>query len=64
MLFQANNLTSSTNELNETEKIATINNIVYVLADITAPTQEPIKAGDIDMAVNIITTLNKYDHYD
>ena len=42
--------------------MAEINIIAYVLADITAPTQDPINPQDINMAVNIIATLNKYDN--
>ena len=30
------------------------------LVDVTVPTQEPIFAQDINLAVNVISTLNRY----
>ena len=40
--------------------IAVTSNIVNALVNVTAPTQEPIFAQDINLAVNILSTLNKY----
>lgn len=54
------NLTLSINKLNETEKIAKTSSIASALVNITAPAQEPIFAQDINLAVNIVSTLNKY----
>ena len=31
--------------------------------NLTATIQEPILAQDIDLAVNIISSLNKYEHF-
>ena len=33
------------------------------LADVTSSEEKPIFAADINLAVNIISTLNKYDIY-
>ena len=51
----------SVNELNVTERIIQTSNITTTLVNITAPTQEPIYAEDINLAVDIVSTLNKYD---
>ena len=48
------------NELNETETIAVASNIANALVNVTTPTQEPILAQDINLAVDILSTLNKY----
>ena len=48
-------------ELNETERIIEADRIANALANITATTQEPMFAADINLAVNIVATLNKYD---
>ena len=48
------------NELNETETIAVASNIANALVNVTTPTQEPIFAQDINLAVDILSTLNKY----
>ena len=50
------------NELNETEAIAVTSNIASTLVNVTAPTEEPIFAQDINLAVDILSTLNKYEH--
>ena len=58
------NLTSFINELNETERIFETNRIANRLVNITAPTQGPILAADINSTVTIISALNKYvDHF-
>ena len=47
-------------QLNETEAIKEAGNIVNSLANVTAPTESsPIFAADIDLAVNIVSTLNR-----
>ena len=56
------NLSLSLNELNETERIDQTTSIATSLVNITTPTQEPIYAEDINLAVNIVSTLNKYGH--
>ena len=50
------------NELNETQTIAITSGIANSLVNITDPTQEPVLAQDINLAVNIISTLNKYEY--
>ena len=50
--------------LNETEKISKASNIANALVNVTDPMEgEMIFAKDIDLAVNIVSTLNKYDHF-
>ena len=58
-VVQAMNLSLSLNELNVTEKISQSTSITTALVNITAPTQEPIYAEDINLAVDIMSTLNK-----
>ena len=53
------NLSLSLNELNATERISQSTSITTALVNITAPTQEPIYAEDINLAVDIMSTLNK-----
>ena len=60
--FQATNLSLSINELNVTERISQTSNIATALVNITTPTQEAIYAEDINLAVEIVSTLNKQDH--
>ena len=55
-------LSLSLNELNVTERISQTSDIATALENITTPTQEPIYAEDINLAVDIVSTLNKYDH--
>ena len=43
-------------QLNETEAIKEAGNIANSLANVT---ENPIFAADIDLAVNIVSTLNK-----
>ena len=52
----------SLSELNDTEAIAEAGNIADSLANVTSAAEEPIFAADIDLAVGILTTLNKYDN--
>ena len=52
----------SLNELNVTERISQTTSIAASLLNITTPTQEPIYAEDINLAVDIVSTLNKYGH--
>ena len=59
IIFQATNLSLSVNELNITERISQTSDIATALVNITAPTQEPIYAEDINLAVDIVSTLNK-----
>ena len=54
------NLTSFINELSQNETIAKISNISAMLANLTTPIQRPLYAKDIDLAVSIVSTLNKY----
>ena len=49
----------SINELNVTERISQTNRIATALVNITAPTQEIVYAEDINLAVEIVSTLNK-----
>ena len=56
------NLSLSLNELNVTERISQTTSIATSLVNITTPTQEPIYAEDINLAVDIVSTLNKYGH--
>ena len=56
------NLTSFINELSQNETIAKISNISAMLANLTTPIQRPLYAKDIDLAVNIVSTLNKYNY--
>ena len=58
-VVQAMNLSLSLNELNVTERISQSTSITTALVNITAPTQEPIYAEDINLAVDIMSTLNK-----
>ena len=53
-------LSLSLNELNATETINQTSSITAALVNITTPTQEPIYAEDISLAVEIVSTLNKY----
>ena len=53
----------SLNDLNESEKIAEVSTIANSLANVTSSTNDSILAADIDLAVNIISTLNEYDNY-
>ena len=59
IIFQATNLSLSVNELNITERISQTSDIATALVNITVPTQEPIYAEDINLAVDIVSTLNK-----
>ena len=56
------NLSLSLNKLNVTERISETTSIATSLVNITTPTQEPIYAEDINLAVDIVSTLNKYGH--
>ena len=58
-VVQAMNLSLSLNELNVTERISQSTSITTALVNITAPTQDPIYAEDINLAVDIMSTLNK-----
>ena len=53
----------SLSELIETERIAEASNIANSLANVTS-TENPIFAADINLAVNIVSTLNKYNYCD
>ena len=46
-------------QLNETEAIKEAGSIANSLVNVTAPKESPIFAADIDLAVNIVSTLNK-----
>ena len=54
----------SLSELIETERITEASNIANSLANVTSSTENPIFAADISLAVNIVSTLNKYDYCD
>ena len=58
-IFQAANLSSSINQLNTSERIIQASNIATALVNVT---QQPIYAEDINLAVDIVSTLNEYDH--
>ena len=58
-VVQAMNLSLSLNELNVTERISQSTSITTALVNITATTQDPIYAEDINLAVDIMSTLNK-----
>ena len=47
---------------NTTERISQTSDIAVSLVNITTPTQEPIYAEDINLAVDIVSILNKYGH--
>ena len=53
------NLTSSLDELNDTEIISTTGNIATMLANLTA---QMTFAEDLSLSVDIITSLNEYDY--
>ena len=53
------NLSSVLSGLNDTEIINTTGNIATMLANLTA---QPKFAEDLSLSVNIITSLNEYDH--
>ena len=53
------NLSLSLNNLNVTERISQTTSITTALVNITDPTQELIYAEDINLAVDIMSTLNK-----
>ena len=55
-------LTLLVNESTEIEIINKTSSIASMLANLTTPTQEAIYAKEIDLAVTIISTLNKYVH--
>ena len=56
------NLSLSLNDLNVTERISQTSSIATALVNVTIPTEQPVYAEDINLAVNIVSTLNKYDH--
>ena len=58
-VIQAMNLSLSLNELNVTERISQSTSITTALVNITTPTQDPIYAEDINLAIDIMSTLNK-----
>ena len=59
--FQASNITMSINELSEEEKISAVTNIASTLSNLTTASEEQeVYAEEIDLVVNIITTLNGY----
>ena len=53
------NLTSSLNELNDTEIISTTGNIATMLANLTSQTTF---AEDVSLSVDIVTSLNEYGY--
>lgn len=56
------NLTTSLNELNESEIVSITRDIAHTLVNVTTTAEGPIFAQHIDLAVNIINTLNRYEH--
>jgi len=61
MFFQATNITMSINELKEEEKISAITNIASTLSNLTTSSEEQeVFAEEIDIVVDIITSLNEY----
>jgi len=54
------NLVASVNELNETERIRQVEEIATMLANFTAVQDQPVYATEIDIAVDIVSSLNKY----
>jgi len=53
------NLVSSVNELNETERIRKVEEIATMLVNLTAVQDQPVYAAEIDIAVNIVFSLNR-----
>ena len=53
-------LVSSVNELNETERIRKVEEIATMLASFTAVQDQPVYAAEIDIAVSIVSSLNRY----
>ena len=53
------NLVSSVNELNETERIRKVEKVATMLASFTAVQDQPVYAAEIDIAVNIVSSLNR-----
>ena len=53
------NLTSSFNELNDTEIISTTGNIATMLANLTS---QMTFAEDLSLSVDIVTSLNEYGY--
>ena len=53
------NLTSSLDELNDTEIISATGNIATMLANLTA---HMTFAEDLSLSVDIVTSLNEYDY--
>ena len=53
-------LVSSVNELNETERIRKVEKVATMLASFTAVQDQPVYAAEIDIAVNIVSSLNRY----
>jgi len=45
--------------LNETEKINAVNGIATSLSDLTSPENQVVFAQELDLAVNIVKSLNK-----
>jgi len=54
------NLVASVNELNETERIRQVEEIATMLANFTAAQDQPVYATEINIAVDIVSSLNKY----
>ena len=55
-------LVASVNEINETERIRKVEDIAIMLANFTTVQDQPIYATEIDMAVNIVASLNRYKY--
>ena len=53
------NLTLLTNVSSRNDTITKTSSIAAMLANLTAPTSEPLYAQEIDFAVTIVSTLNK-----
>ena len=48
------------NDLSHNETIAESSSIAAMLASLTAPEEEFVYANEIDLAVTIVSALNKY----
>ena len=55
------NLVASVNELNETERIREVEEIATMLAEFTTVQDQPVYATEINITVDIVSSLNRYD---
>ncbi|XP_065906698.1 uncharacterized protein [Dysidea avara] len=58
LLNQSMNLVASVNELNETERIRKVEEIATMLAEFTTVQDQPVYATEINITVDIVSSLN------